>query len=255
MVRGRSGETARRRGGKAEWRRHNRLRSGSVGDGRRLARRNGRSRIQVCRARPDLPQVHLRCLRGARCSAVLAEGAQRPPSTATSISPRTSSGFRPEARWDRLKAQAQQPARLWMKPWRRSSATTRPSRMCCPRTMPAPPLKYEICRSLIHGFDHGPTDGRHVGGPRLPAAGRRRSTSSHRRTARTAACRRRGNSPRLLRSQCRTRTPFVSVDDVGVVPDRQVGAGQARRRGGPHWGRTRPRHAPDRLAGGGNLTV
>jgi len=44
----------------------------------------------------------------------------------------------PEARWAHLKAQAKQPrsAGSWTTPWPASSATTRVSGACCPRTTP-----------------------------------------------------------------------------------------------------------------------
>ena len=47
---------------------HHRLQNRTLAYGRRPARQHGRRRIQTCRSRPHLPQVHLRRLRGGPCA-------------------------------------------------------------------------------------------------------------------------------------------------------------------------------------------
>ena len=77
---------------------------------RQAAQQHGRGRVQARRPRPDLPQVHLRRLRGQARRARGAEQARAPtPKTRTSTAPRTSSGCRRKRAGRILKANAQQP--------------------------------------------------------------------------------------------------------------------------------------------------
>ena len=83
-----------------------RFRGQALAGGRRAAQQHGRGRVQARRPRPDLPQVHLRRLRGASTPSSTPRRRRAPtPRTRTSTAPRTSSGCRQEARWSHLKAQ------------------------------------------------------------------------------------------------------------------------------------------------------
>ncbi len=63
--------------------------------GRRASRQHGRRRVQARRPRPDLPQVHLRRLRGASTPSSTRSRRRAPTrKTRTSTAPRTSSGCR-----------------------------------------------------------------------------------------------------------------------------------------------------------------
>ena len=73
-------------------------------------RQHGRRRVQARRPRPDLPQVHLRRLRGAARQARRRAGRRAPTrKTRTSTAPSTSSGCRRRRAGTHLKAQAKQP--------------------------------------------------------------------------------------------------------------------------------------------------
>ena len=87
-----------------------RLRSQALADGRRAARQHGRRRVQARRPRPDLPQVHLRRLRGAaRASSKPSRRRAPTPRTRTSTAPSTSSGCRRRRAGRTCKASAKQP--------------------------------------------------------------------------------------------------------------------------------------------------
>ena len=100
----------RKKQDKEQHRRHRRLRSPALADGRRAARQHGRRRVQARRPRPDLPQVHLRRLRGAARQARSARRHKAPiPKIRTNTARSNIFWVPPEARWSHLKAQAKQP--------------------------------------------------------------------------------------------------------------------------------------------------
>ena len=92
-------------------RRRPRLRSQALAGRRRAPQQHGRGRVQARRPRPDLPQVHLRRLRGNSTPSSRRRRRRRAPipKTPTSTAPTTSSGCPQEARWAHLKASAKQP--------------------------------------------------------------------------------------------------------------------------------------------------
>ena len=113
-----------------------------MGDGRRPARLDGRRRIQACRPRADLPQIHLRRLRGEARRTRRGAGPGAPTRrTQTSTAPRTFSGYRrrPAGAISRRRRNSPQSASSLMARWPASSGTIRCSRTCCPRTTPARP--------------------------------------------------------------------------------------------------------------------
>ena len=79
-------------------------------NGRRPARFHGRCRIQACRPRADLPQVHFGCLRGEARTWLVAERDQgADPEDPDEYRAENIFWVPPEARWSHLKAQARQP--------------------------------------------------------------------------------------------------------------------------------------------------
>ena len=87
-----------------------RLRGQALGRRRRAAQQHGRGRVQARRPRPDLPQVHLRRLRGEARRARSAEERRAPtPKTPTSTAPPASSGCRRKRAGRTCKASAPQP--------------------------------------------------------------------------------------------------------------------------------------------------
>ncbi len=114
-----------------------------MGHRRQTPRQHGRRRVQARGARPDLPQVHLRRLRGkARASCCAREGAD-------GADPEDRDEYRAdnvfwvpkEARWGSLQASAKQPDHRQAHRRRhggRSRRKTRRSRACCRRTTPGP---------------------------------------------------------------------------------------------------------------------
>ena len=82
-----------------------------VEDGRRLAGKHGRRRVQACRSRADLPQIHIRRIRRGLCKELELENGTRAPTlrTRTNTERKASSGCRPRLRWQYLKNQTRQP--------------------------------------------------------------------------------------------------------------------------------------------------
>jgi hypothetical protein len=76
------------------WFRSFRLRGQALAGRRRAAQQHGRGRVQARRPRPDLPQVHLRRLRGSTPSSKPRSARAPTPRTRTSTAPSTSSGCR-----------------------------------------------------------------------------------------------------------------------------------------------------------------
>ncbi len=133
--------------------RQSRLRGQALGRRRQAARPHGRRRVQARRPRPDLPQVHLRRLRGeargpgARPRAPI-------PRTATSTSPRASSGCPRRPAGPARKAPGPGPKRRpsatpSTRRWAPSRRRTPRSRASCRRTTPGPPSTRPASASSI----------------------------------------------------------------------------------------------------------
>ena len=113
---------------------------------------HGRGRVQARRARADLPQVHLRRLRGAARQARSREQERGRPRRPRRIPGRsTSSGCRrrPAGRIFAAGPRTRRSARSSTTPCSPSSATTPRSRACCPRTTPTPRLDKQRLGQLI----------------------------------------------------------------------------------------------------------
>ena len=186
-------------------RRERRLRGRAVADGRRAARQHGRRGVQARRPRPDLPQVHLRRLRGAARQAPRREEAGRRPRRPGRV-PRE--GHLLGAARGALvapqgagEAAHHRPAR-GRRHGRRSSATIPRSRACCRRSTPA---RRSTRRASASSSTWSPTSASATprAAPRTCSAA---CTSTSSRSSRAPRARRAASStPRAAWSSCSSR--------------------------------------------------
>ena len=147
-----------------------------MADGRQAARQHGRGRVQARRPRPDLPQVHLRRLRGAARQQLAAERSERRRPRRPRRIPRRErllgAARRPAGRTCR--AAAKQPTHRQARRRRDGRHRARQpdaSRACCPRTTPGPALDKHAARRTDRPDRHHRPRATRRAAPRTSSAG------------------------------------------------------------------------------------